>query len=126
MTYQKQIALGLVGIAHTAIPTAMPLIPKIATYAASERLKAEEELRRTTITERAKTSEALYQAGVAPTATTLRIRRYIDNPKRDPKPDTTGYGALELVYVYDSTGMCIGKIEQNQWYWVHKHNDACN
>ena len=126
MTYQKQIALGLAGIAVCAIPMLLPLIPKITTYAQSERLKAEEELQRATIAERAKTSEALYQAGIAPTATRLRIRRYIDTSSRDPKPDTTGYGASELVYVYDSTGVCIGKIEQNQWYWVHKHNDACN
>jgi hypothetical protein len=126
MTYQKQIALGLAGIAVCAVPALLPLIPKMATYAASERLKAEEELRRTTIAEQAKTSETLYNAGVAPTTKVLRMRRYLDTPKVDPKPDTTGFPATQLLIVYDSGGRCIGKIEDNQWYWKYKYNDVCN
>jgi hypothetical protein len=125
MVYQKQIGLALAGIAVCAAPVLLPLIPKIGTYAQSERLKAEEELQRATIAERAKTSEALYNAGIAPNATSLRIRRYLDSPREDPKPDTTGYGASEIVYVYDSAGVCIGKIEGNQWFWKHKYNNIC-
>ncbi|BAY50603.1 hypothetical protein SAMD00079811_82320 (plasmid) [Scytonema sp. HK-05] len=125
MVYQKQIGLALAGIAVCAAPVLLPLIPKIGTYAQSERLKAEEELQRATIAERAKTSEALYNAGIAPNATSLRIRRYLDSPREDPKPDTTGYGASEIVYVYDSAGVCIGKIEGNQWLWKHKYNNIC-
>jgi len=126
MTYQKQIALGLVGIAVCAIPMLLPLVPKIQTYATSERLKAEEELRRTTIAEQAKTSETLYNAGVAPTTKVLRMRRYVDTPKVDPKPDTTGFPATQLLIVYDSGGRCIGKIEDNQWYWKYKYSDVCS
>lgn len=125
MAYRKQIGLALAGIAVCAAPVLLPLIPKIGTYAQSERLKAEEELQRATIAERAKTSEALYNAGIAPNATSLRIRRYLDSPREDPKPDTTGYGASEIVYVYDSAGVCIGKIEGNQWLWKHKYNNIC-
>ncbi|WP_414588750.1 hypothetical protein [Scytonema sp. PCC 10023] len=125
MVYQKQIGLALAGIAVCVLPLLLPLIPKIGTYAQSERLKAEEELQRATIAERAKTSEALYNAGIAPNATSLRIRRYLDSPHQDPMPDTTGYGASEIVYVYDSAGVCIGKIEGNQWLWKHKYNNIC-
>jgi hypothetical protein len=107
------------------MPVLLPLIPKIGTYAASERLRAEEELQRATIAERAKTSEALYNAGIAPNATRVRMKQYLDNPNQDPKPDTTGYGAFEIIYVYDSAGVCIGKIEGNQWLWKHKHNNIC-
>jgi hypothetical protein len=125
MTYQKQIGLALAGCAVCAMPVLLPLIPKIGTYAASERLRAEEELQRATIAERAKTSEALYNAGIAPNAKRLRIRRYLDSPREDPQPDTTGYGSSEIVYVYDSAGVCIGKIEGNQWLWKHKYNNIC-
>ncbi|MBW4504866.1 MAG: hypothetical protein KME57_36320 [Scytonema hyalinum WJT4-NPBG1] len=125
MTYQKQIGLALAGCAVCAMPVLLPLIPKIGTYAASERLRAEEELQRATIAERAKTSEALYNAGIAPNATRVRMKQYLDNPNQDPKPDTTGYGAFEIIYVYDSAGVCIGKIEGNQWLWKHKHNNIC-
>lgn len=137
MTYQKQIWLALAGCAVCASPLLLPLIPKIGAYAEAEKqkanlylqaenLKTEEEYQRSRITERAKTSETLYRTGVAPNARILRIRRYIDNAKVDPKPDTTGWNADELVYVHDSTGVCIGKIENNQWFWIHKYNNACN
>jgi hypothetical protein len=126
MTYQKQIGLALAGIAVCAAPVLLPLIPKIGTYAQSERLKAEEELQRTSIIEQAKTSETLYEAGIAPTTKVLRMRRYVDTPKVDPKPDPTGFPATQLIVVYDSGGRCIGKIEDNQWYWKYNYSDVCN
>ncbi|KYC34480.1 hypothetical protein WA1_51545 [Scytonema hofmannii PCC 7110] len=137
MVYKKQIGLGFVGVAICAMPVILPLIPQIGAYAEAERVKAEMELRsqnlrtseefeRERISERAKTSEELYKAGLAPNATKLRMRRYFDNSRRDPKPDTTGWGFDEVVYVYDSAGRCIGRIEQNQWLWKHKYENACD
>jgi hypothetical protein len=136
MTYQKQIGLALAGCAVCAAPVLLPLIPKVGAYAEAERIKAEtylqtenlqtqEEFERSRIRQRAKTSEQLYSAGIAPNATRLRIRRYLDKSNRDPKPDTTGYGASEIVYVYDSAGVCVGRIESNQWYWKHKYSNIC-
>lgn len=136
MTYRKQIYLGLVGVAICAMPVVLPVVPQIATYAEAQRYKAEKELlsqnlqadeefQRDRIAEGAKTSNKLYEAGIAPTTTKLRIRRYFDTPKRDPKPDTTGWGADEVVYVYDSARKCIGRIEENRWLWKHRYSDAC-
>lgn len=136
MAYQKQIGLALAGCAVCALPLLLPLIPKIGAYAEAERIKAEtylqaenlqtqEEFERERIKERAKTSEELYNAGIAPTATRVRMKQYLDKPNQDPKPDTTGYGAFEIIYVYDSAGVCIGKIEGNQWLWKHKYNNIC-
>lgn len=137
MVFRKQIYLALTGCAICAMPVILPLIPQIATYAKVQKAKAEMELQaenlrtqeqfeRSRIVERAKTSEQLYKTGIAPNTQKLRIRRYLDNPKQDPRPDTTGWGTDQVVYVYDSAGVCIGRIEDNQWYWRHKLHDACN
>lgn len=135
--YTKQLYLALFGVGVCVLPAVLPLVPKIQNYAVTQRLKAEaelqaetlrnkEELKRIRITERAKTSEELFSKGIAPNTSTLRIRRYFDNPKQDPKPDTTGWGADEVVYVYDSSGLCIGRIESEKWLWKHRIKNACN
>ncbi|MFL9458035.1 hypothetical protein AB0756_39855 [Tolypothrix campylonemoides VB511288_2] len=137
MAYKKQIGLAFTGVAICAMPVILPLFPKIGAYAEAEKLKAEtylqaenlrtsEEFQRSRITERAKTSEQLYFSGIAPNTTKLRIRRYLDSSNFDPKPDTTGWGADEVVYVYDSAGVCVGRIENNQWFWKHQYKKACN
>ena len=54
-----------------------------------------------------------------------RIRNYLDSKKRNPRPDTTGYLEDETVFVYDSTGLCIGRIEQRQWRWKYRFKNAC-
>ena len=136
MTYQKQIGLALAGCAVCAAPVLLPLIPKVGAYAEAERIKAEtylqaenletqEEFERSRIKQRAKTSEQLYNAGIAPSATRVRMKQYLDNPSQDPEPDTTGYDSFSIVYVYDSAGVCIGRIKNNRWYWKHKHNNIC-
>ncbi|GAB1544790.1 hypothetical protein NUACC21_74660 [Scytonema sp. NUACC21] len=136
MVYQKQIGLGLVGLGVCAMPLIVSLVPKVGAYAEAQRTRAEmellaqklqsqEELERERIAQRAKTAEELYKAGIAPNATRLRVRRYLDNPQRDPKPDTTGYSADAVVYVYDSASVCIGRIEGNYWLWKHKYPNAC-
>ncbi|QIR40555.1 hypothetical protein HCG51_30280 [Tolypothrix sp. PCC 7910] len=45
----------------------------------------------------------------------LKIRQYIDNPKRDPLPETTGWLESEVIYVDDSAGACIERISSRQW-----------
>lgn len=135
--YTKQLSLAFVGLGVCAMPVFLPLIPKIHSFAESERLKAEtqlqaenlrtiEEFERTRIAERAKTSGELFKKGIAPNTSTLRVRRYFDNPKVDPKPDTTGWGTDSVIYVYDSAGVCIGRIESNEWFWKHRVKNACD
>ncbi|BAZ65560.1 hypothetical protein NIES4106_02990 [Fischerella sp. NIES-4106] len=128
--------LGLVGLGICFLPWLMPLIPRISAYAQAERFKAEtalraenlktsEKLERDRIEERANTSDALYAAGVMPTTRKLRITNYIDNRKRNPRPDTTIYQDDEIVQVFDSTGRCIGEISEGIWKWKHKVNGVC-
>lgn len=134
--YHKQIALGLCGGAVLAMPLLLQFPGQIGTYMTAARLRAEaqtlqsqttisEQTERTRITERRKTADTLYNAGIMPSATKLRIRRYLDSPRRDPRPDTTGWLNDETVYVYDAAGSCIGRIEERRWYWKHRHAAAC-
>ncbi|RAM52027.1 MAG: hypothetical protein C6Y22_08290 [Hapalosiphonaceae cyanobacterium JJU2] len=134
--YKKQMYLGLAGVGVILLPWLMPLIPRIGAYAQAERYKAElalkaenlktsEELERDRITQRAKTSDALYTAGVMPTTRKLRITNYIDSRKRNPRPDTTIYQDDEIVQVFDSTGRCIGEISEGVWKWKYKVNGVC-
>jgi hypothetical protein len=133
--YQKQIGLGLLGGAIIAIPLLYQLPGQFNTYTAQARLKAQSELARSRINideqterdriiQRGKTADTLQKTGILPTATKLKIRRYLDNSKRDPKPDTTGWGD-STVYVYDAAGKCVGRIENRQWYWKHHYTEAC-
>ncbi|MDF5731728.1 MAG: hypothetical protein PUP92_27910 [Rhizonema sp. PD38] len=133
--YQKQIGLGLLGGAIIAIPLLYQLPGQFNSYTALAKLKARSEIARSQIniseqTERdriiarGKTADTLQKTGVLPTATKLKIRRYLDNVKRDPKPDTAGWSD-SVVYVYDAAGKCIGRIENRQWYWKHRYLDAC-
>ena len=123
------------GGAIIAIPLLYQLPGQFKTYTALARLKAQSEIdrsrinigeqtERSRIVQRGKTADTLQKTGVLPSATKLKIRRYLDNSKRDPKPDTTGWGD-STVYVYDAAGKCVGRIENRQWYWKHKYSDAC-
>jgi len=123
--YKKQLYLALAGVLVCMLPVIIPLIPKLGAYAEAERLKATEGLERTRIEERAKTSDALYEAGVMPTTRSLRITNYFDSSKRNPRPDPTIYQNDEIVDVFDATGRCIGRIEEGIWKWKYKAKEIC-
>lgn len=123
--YKKQLYLALAGVLVCFLPVIIPLIPKLGAYAKAERLKATEGLERQRIEERAKTSDALYEAGVMPTSRKLRITNYFDSSKRNPRPDPTLYQDDEIVDVFDATGRCIGRIEEGIWKWKHKDKGMC-
>ena len=123
--YKKQLYLALAGVSVCFLPVIIPLIPKLGAYAEAERLKATEGLERQRIEERAKTSDALYEAGVMPTTRKLRITNYFDSSKRNPRPDTTLYQDDEIVDVFDASGRCIGRIEEGIWKWKYKAKGIC-
>ncbi len=123
--YKKQLYLALTGVSVCMLPVIIPLVPKLGAYAEAERLKATEGLERTRIEERAKTSDALYEAGVMPTTRKLRITNYFDSSKRNPRPDPTLYQDDEIIDVFDATGRCIGRIEEGIWKWKYKAKGIC-
>ncbi|BAT56938.1 hypothetical protein NOS3756_59500 (plasmid) [Nostoc sp. NIES-3756] len=126
MKYQKQALLGLFGMGLIASPWLSKLPAQFNTYNTATTIQQSEELERIKAEERAATSQKINELGVSPSFKKLRMQNYLDTPKRNPRPNTTGYLEDELIFVYDSTGMCIGRIEERQWKWKYRFKGACN
>lgn len=135
--YQIPATLGLLGLLCVASPLIFKLPSQFQAFNASTELEAQtslqqaqlrnsEQLERSRIDQRKETADRLAQAGVLPTGQKLKIRRYFDTPKRNPKPDTTGWLKDEVVFVYDAAGACIGQIRNRQWFWKHHYKNVCN
>ena len=134
--YQKQATLGLIGLGLIATPLLFKLPFEFQSFGAKAQLEADtaaskarvensEDLERARIEQKKETADTLKRTGVLPTGGKLKVRNYYDNPKHDPKPPVTGYLADEKVYVYDSTGVCIGRIENRKWLWKYHITYAC-
>ena len=135
--YQKQATLGIVGLLFVASPLVFKLPFQFASFSASTQLETEtalsqaevtqsEELERTRIEQRKATADKLKETGVLPSGEKLKIRDYYDNKKWNPFPNVTGFLADETVYVYDSAGVCIGKIQNRKWLWKYFYKNACH
>lgn len=126
MKYQKQASLGLAGLALIASPLIIKLPPQFSAFNAANAIRASEDIERIKVAERAATADAINEAGVIPSSRKLRMLGYLDNSKHNPKPDVTGYLEDEIVFVYDSVGKCIGRIQERKWAWKYRIKDACN
>ncbi|WP_375503512.1 hypothetical protein [uncultured Nostoc sp.] len=124
--YQKQATLGLIGIVCIASPLFAKLPAQFQAFNTAAEIENSEKIERTRIEQRKVTAEQLAQAGVIPNGQKLKIRRYVDNPRRNPQPDTTGWLESEIIFVYDSAGTCIGRIEKRKWLWKHHYRNVCN
>jgi hypothetical protein len=135
-SYQTPATFGLLGLLCVASPLIFKLPSQFRAFNASTSLEAEtrveqayfrnrEEFERIRIDQRKETAERLAQAGVLPNGQKLKIRRYFDNPKRNPQPETTGWQEGEVVFVFDAAGTCIGQIKNRQWYWKHHYRNVC-
>jgi hypothetical protein len=121
-SYQTPATFGLLGLLCVASPLIFKLPSQFRAFNASTHLEAEtrleqahlrnrEEFERTRIDQRKETADKLAQTGVLPNGQKLKIRRYLDNPKHNPQPDTTGWQEDEVVFVFDAAGACIGQIK---------------
>lgn len=108
--YQAQFGLILVGSALIASPLFLRLPSQFQAFNTTTQLdrevaqaraevKASEDIERERIEQKKETADTLKKTGVLPTGQKLKIRRYYDNPKKDPKPDVTGFLAEETVFV---------------------------
>lgn len=124
--YQRQATLGLIGIVCIASPLFAKLPAQFQAFNTAAEIENSEKIERTRIEQRKVTAEQLAQAGVIPNGQKLKIRRYVDNPRRNPQPDTTGWLESEIIFVYDSAGTCIGRIEKRKWLWKYHYRNVCN
>lgn len=127
----------MIGFALIASPLVLKLPNQFQAFNSSNELEsqvmsekaqvsASEQLERTRIEEKKLTAEKLQKTGVMPSTNKLKLRRYYDNPKHDPKPETSAWLASETVFVYDSAGVCVGRIQNRKWQWKHYYKGVCN
>lgn len=119
--YQSPAILGVIGV----LLVASPLLFRLPLNFSKFNLQGSEELEQYRQQQKAETAEKLDNLGIMPSFRRLKIRKYLDNPKRDPDPDTTGYLEDEIVKVYDSTGRCIGQIKSRKWFWKYHYRNIC-
>ena len=135
--YQKQATLGIIGLFLIASPILLKLPSQFHTFNSTTLLETEaakqkaeveasEDLERTRIEQKKQTADKLKQTGILPSGDKLKIRDYYDNPKWNPNPNTTGFLKDEIVFVYDSAGLCIGQIRERKWLWKHFYQNVCN
>lgn len=125
MKYQKQALLGLLGMGLIASPWLSQLPAQFKTYNSGIIIRESEELERIKAEQKAQTADRINSLGVMPSFRKLRLRDYLDSFRHNPRPDTTGYLEDETIFVYDSTGKCVGRIETRQWLWKYRFGDAC-
>jgi uncharacterized membrane protein len=135
--YQAQASLGIAGLVLIATPLFIRLpsqfyafnsATELSTEVAQEKakLEASEDLERARIEQKKQTADRLKETGVLPNGNKLIMRDYFDNLKWNPKPTTTAFLKDETVYVYDSAGVCIGKIQNRKWLWKHFYQNICH
>ncbi|AFY45734.1 hypothetical protein [Nostoc sp. PCC 7107] len=125
MKYQKQALLGLLGLGLIISPWLSQLPAQFKTYNSGITIRESEELERIKAEQRAATADKINELGVMPSFKKLRINDYLDSKRFNPRPNTTGYLEDETVFVYDSTGKCVGRIEARKWKWKYQFKNAC-
>lgn len=125
MKYQKQAMLGLLGMGLIISPWLSQLPAQFKTYNSGITIRESEELERIKAEQRAATADKINSLGVMPSFKKLRINDYLDSKRFNPRPNTTGYLEDETVFVYDSTGKCVGRIEAREWKWKYRFRNAC-
>ena len=126
MKYTLPTGLGVTGLICVVSPLIFKLPAQFKSFDAAQQIEQSEQVERSRIAQRRETADTLAKAGVLPSGQKLKIRKYFDNPKHDPRPDTTGWLAKETVFVYDAGGICIGKIQNRKWLWTHYYENVCN
>lgn len=135
--YQAQATLGIAGLILIATPLFLKLPSQFQSFSSTTELEADlarqkaqveasEDLERRRIEQKKQTADKLKETGILPTADKLIIREYFDNPKWNPNPTTSAFLEDEIVFVYDTAGVCIGKIQARQWLWKHFYQNVCN
>ncbi|MEH1778516.1 MAG: hypothetical protein V7L26_05100 [Nostoc sp.] len=119
--YQSPAILGVIGL----LLIASPLVFRMPLNFQKFNLQGSEELEQYRLQQKAETADKLDKLGIMPSFRKLKVRKYFDSPKRNPKPDTTGFLDDDIVIVYDSVGRCIGRIEDHKWLWKYHYKNVC-
>lgn len=126
--YMPAAMTAFAGLAFIASPLFLNLGPQYQEYSANNQLNSSENINRKEIIERKKTADLIKKTGLEVQGKTLRIVDYTDNLDNPPymKPAVLrAYLESQKVWVYDVSGVCIGKIEKRKFVWKHDNSEVC-
>ena len=123
--YMIPFLISALGGVCIASPLFLKLDSKVANYNAALEYRNEQELLRTELEERSKTSKKTRETGLVLAAPTLTLTDYLDDSKNIPtlrKTDLNRYKKGQKVWVFDASDKCIGMILNKKF--ISKHHDS--
>lgn len=120
-------AVAAVGGILIIAPLFLQMPSEYATFATKKQLTASEEVNRDRIAQRKTTAELIEKTGLLPEGKTLRLIDYDNGTKRPKvrKQTLQHYLADEVIFVYDRSNICAGKIANRKFIWKGDSSIAC-
>lgn len=119
--------VALVGGLLIVAPLFLKAPADYATFAAKDTLQQSETINRDRITQRKTTADLIRETGILPEGRSLKLIDY-DNSNKRPKlrkQTLQHYLADEVVFVYDRSNICAGRIENRTFIWKGDNSTAC-
>ncbi|MBW4571193.1 MAG: hypothetical protein KME31_25215 [Tolypothrix carrinoi HA7290-LM1] len=120
-------AVAGLGGALIVAPLFIQVPSEYATFATKKQLAESEEIQRDRIQQRKTTAELIQKTGLLPEGKTLRLIDYDNSTKRPRMKNQTlqHYLADEVVFVYDRSNICAGRIQNRKFIWKGDTSTAC-
>lgn len=120
-------AVAGVGGALIIAPLFIQVPSEYATFATKKQLADSEAINRDRIQQRKTTAELIEKTGLLPEGKSLRLIDYDNSSKRPRIKSQTlqHYLADEVVFVYDRSNICAGKIANRKFTWKGDSSTAC-
>ena len=108
-------------------PLFLQMPSEYATFATKKQLAASEEVNRDRIAQRKTTAQLIEKTGLLPEGKTLRLIDYDNGTKRPRIKSQTlqHYLADEVIFVYDRSNICAGRIANRKFTWKGDSSTAC-
>jgi hypothetical protein len=117
---------GLGGLLIIA-PLFIQVPSEYATFATKKQLAESEAINRDRIAQRKITADLIQKTGLLPEGKSLRLIDYDNSTKRPRIKNQTlqHYLADEVVFVYDRSNICAGRIANRKFTWKGDSSTAC-
>lgn len=121
-------AVAGLGGALIAAPLFIQVPSEYTTFATKKQLAASEEVNRDRIQQRKITADLIQKTGLLPEGKTLRLIDYDNSTKRPRIKNQTlqHYLADEVIFVYDRSNICAGRIQDRKFIWKGDSSTACS
>ena len=120
-------SVAALGGALILAPLFLQMPSEYTTFATKKQLAISEEINRDRIQQRKTTADLIQKTGLLPEGRSLRLIDY-DNSKTRPrlrKQTLQNYLADELIFVYDRSNICAGRIQNRKFTWKGDSSTAC-